>query len=140
MKTLTRLVYRSESCISHDDTPALDAIFDVSLKNNARNHLTGALALPDGKFVQVIEGTRAAVDALMARLGADDRHSDINILGQWTVTARLFGNWSMARPDPEPLSAQSFRIITEVGSGAQVVGLLINMIDEARQDSLFGVS
>ena len=139
MKSLTRLVYRSESRISHHDTPALDAIFRVSLKNNARDHITGALALPDGKFVQVIEGAIAAVDSLMARLQADERHSHINILGQWPITARLFGNWAMARPNPDPLGEQTFRIITDVGSGAQVVGLLVNLIDHAQRDTLFGV-
>lgn len=138
MKSLTRLVYRSHSCISHDDTPALDAIFKVSVRNNARDRITGALALPDGKFVQTIEGETQVLDALMERLHADPRHEDLTVLGRWPISARLFGGWAMARPDPTPLTDQAFRIMTEVGSGAQVVGLLVNMTQHA-EGAFFGV-
>lgn len=129
-RTLHRLVYRSDSNISHDDRPALRAIFETSLLNNRRDKITGALALPDGKFVQVLEGGRGAVSALMERLAADSRHSGITILGEWPITARLFTGWAMAHPDPEPLDLQAFRIMTSVGSGAQVVGLLRALVDD----------
>jgi hypothetical protein len=36
----------------------------------------------------------------------------------------------MARPDPEPLSNQAFRIVTEDGSGVQVTGILLDMTRE----------
>ena len=35
----------------------------------------------------------------------------------------------MARPDPTPLSDQSFRIITQDGSGAQVTGILLGLLE-----------
>lgn len=129
-RTLHRLVYRSDSNISHDNQLALRAIFQTSLRNNRRDKITGALALPDGKFVQVLEGSRAAVSGLMKRLAADDRHSGIAVLGEWPITARLFTGWAMAHPDPEPLDLQAFRIMTLVGSGAQVVGLLRALVDD----------
>ncbi len=47
--------------------------------------------------------------------------------GEGTITARLFSGWAMARPDPEPLSRQAFRIVTEDGSGVQVTGILLDM-------------
>jgi len=127
---LKRLVYRSESLIDHEDTVALDAIFRVSLINNRRDRITSALALPDGTFVQVIEGAPRNVDALMARIRADGRHDNIIVLGEWPVTARLFPGWAMARPDSRPLSEQAFRIATEVGSGVQVTGVLLGMMQE----------
>ena len=129
-RTLHRLVYRSDSNISHDDEPALRETFQTSLVNNRRARITGALALPDGKFVQVLEGSRAAVSALMERLTSDVRHSGIAVLGEWPITARLFSGWAMAHPDPEPLDLQAFRIMTSVGSGAQVVGLLRALVDD----------
>jgi hypothetical protein len=132
---LHRVVYRSESCIRHDDIAGLDAIFRTSVRNNRRDSITGALALPDGKFVQVLEGRRPALDALLARLSADPRHTDIAVLGQWEVTARLFAGWAMARPDPTPLKDQAFRVVTEDGSGAQVVGVLLDLSERA--DRLF---
>lgn len=127
--SLRRLVYRSHSNISHGDSPALRKIFDTSCRNNQRDHITGALALPDGKFVQALEGSRSVLDALMVRLGRDDRHSDIVVLGDWSITARLFPGWAMAHPDPTPLSEQSFRIITDSGSGAQCTGLLLGLME-----------
>lgn len=126
---LKRLVYRSESLIDHDDSAALDAIFRVSLTNNRRDGITGALALPDGKFVQVIEGSGRNVEALMARIRADGRHDDLSILGEWAITARLFPDWAMARPDSTPLSQQAFNICTEDGSGVQVTGILLGMTE-----------
>lgn len=128
VKDLCRLVYRSESRIDHNDDVALDGIFRISVKNNLRDRITGALALPDGKFVQVIEGARRDVAALMVRVRADDRHLNVTVLGNRSITARLFEGWAMARPDPEPLSNQAFRIVTEDGSGVQVTGILLGMI------------
>lgn len=130
MSSLCRLVYRSQSLISHEDRPALRAIFDISVRNNRRDRITGALALPDGTFVQALEGTRSKIDGLMARLGADDRHMGIVVLGEWDISARLFEGWSMAAPDPTPLDSQSFRIMTQNGSGAQVAGLLLSLTDD----------
>lgn len=124
---LKRLVYRSESLIAHDDIPALDLIFRASLANNKRDRITGALALPDGKFVQVIEGAESVLDDLLVRLRADVRHEKLVVLGEWPVTARLFPGWAMARPDPTPLSQQAFNIVTEDGSGVQVTGVLLGM-------------
>lgn len=124
---LRRLVYRSESRIDHYDSVALDAIFRISLTNNKRDRITGALALPDGKFVQAIEGVGRDLDALMVRLRVDKRHQNLAILGEWVITARLFPGWAMARPDPTPLSQQAFNIVTKNGSGAQVTGILVDM-------------
>ncbi|MGV9010701.1 BLUF domain-containing protein [Brevundimonas sp.] len=134
-KTLIRLVYRSESLISHDDNAGLRAIFQTSNRNNKRDHITGALALPDGKFVQVVEGARDKVELLMGRVRADARHEDIVVLGEWEVRSRLFPSWNMAQPDPAPLSEQAFRIITESDSGAQVTAILLDLT--AKGDRLF---
>ena len=129
-KDLCRLVYRSESRIDHNDDVGLDGIFRISVKNNFRDRITGALALPDGKFVQVVEGGRRNVDALLARIRADDRHFNVVVLGDWAITARLFPGWAMARPDPEPLSNQAFRIVTQDGSGVQVTDILLGMTQQ----------
>lgn len=132
---LWRVVYRSDSCIAHADTESLDDIFRVSVTNNRREGITGCLALPDGKFVQVIEGIRSKVDALVDRIRADVRHRNLTVLGEWPIQNRLFTGWAMARPDPTPLKDQSFRIITETGSGAQVTGILSELTEQT--ESLF---
>ena len=127
-KTLTRIVYRSRSRISHDDAPALDAIFRVSVRNNRRDGITGCLALPDGHFVQVLEGRKDRVDRLMERIRADDRHEDVTVLGEWPIRAPLFVGWAMARPDATPMMEQAFRICTDDGSGVQVTSILLGLM------------
>ena len=134
-KTLRRLVYRSDSCISHDDVAALDAIFRASIRNNARDAITGALALPDGKFVQCLEGPELALTHAMDRIRADERHRNLTVLGEWPIEARLFRGWAMARPDPTPLTDQAFRIVTRDGSGAEVTGILLDLF--SKSDLLF---
>lgn len=126
---LCRLVYRSLSRISHEDVPALDAIFRTSIRNNRKTGITGCLALPDGHFVQVIEGRTAAVDRLMSRIVADDRHDQIKVLGRWPVRGRLFIGWAMARPDPTPMSEQALRVCTQDGSGVQVTSTLLGLVE-----------
>ena len=135
-KALRRLVYRSTATIAEDDVAALDAIFTSSTRNNRRNKITGCLAHPDGKFVQVLEGDAARLDELMKRIRADKRHKDVTVLGEWAIEQRLFPNWTMARPDRTPLSEQSFNIITHDGSAAQVVGILLQILNDAKKHYL----
>lgn len=87
--------------------------------------------------MQVVEGAGAKIDALMERIAADPRHKDIAILGRWSTPGRLFDTWAMARPDSTPLQEQSFRIINETGTGAQVVSALLGLTKRA--ESLYDV-
>lgn len=127
-KSLVRIVYRSRSTLHPDNVEELDKIFRISIKNNLRSKLTGCLAHPDGHFVQVIEGESNQVSSLMDRLRGDSRHKDIEILGEWKASSRLFSAWAMARPDLRPLADQSFRLIDEKGSGSQVTAILLSLV------------
>ena len=120
-----------------DDTTTVKAIFEVSRRNNKRDRITGGLAQPDGHFTHGVEGPAVAIDALMARVAADPRHDDIVILGRWPAPGRLFEAWVMAIPDRTPLKEQSFRIINETGTGAQVVSVLLELTK--RPGSLYGI-
>jgi hypothetical protein len=127
---LVRTVYRSRSTLHPDNLEELDKIFRTAVRNNRKRNLSGCLAHPDGHFVQVIEGEEKRVDALMEILAADERHADIIVLGRWRTSARIFSNWAMARPDIRPLADQSLRLINEVGSGAQITGILLALVAE----------
>lgn len=50
-------------------------------------------------YLQLIEGPDAAVQATYARIKADDRHLELNLLISRVVTDRLFPKWAM-RDDP----------------------------------------
>lgn len=132
-KSLRRIVYRSTATIADDDVAALDAIFTSSVRNNRRDKITGCLAHPDGKFVQVLEGDAQKLDELMTRIRADKRHKDIIVLNEWPIKQRLFPSWAMARPDRTPLSQQAFNIVTQDGTAAQVVSILLNVLHDAEK-------
>ena len=125
-RSLRRVVYRSDSHIPHDDKVALQAIFKTSLRNNRRDAITGALALPDGKFVQVIEGTPGALDGLLRRLAPDPRHRDIVILDRRPIAERRFTDWTMAssRIGPETAPVLERLMATPAASADEIVALL----------------
>ena len=91
---LFRAVYVSAA--SHDLTDGeLAAILDVSRRNNVAWGVTGALAYHDRAFVQVLEGPEAAVEALLARIARDPRHTEVTVCDRSRVDGRAFGAWSM---------------------------------------------
>jgi hypothetical protein len=93
---LERLVYGSTATGHTDNLLNIATILAESGRNNARDGLTGALAAHDGRFIQVIEGSRDSIDGLLRRLATDPRHKDIVIFGRDPVEQRLFGDWVMA--------------------------------------------
>ncbi len=63
---------------------------------NTRHRLTGLLLHSNGCFVQVLEGPKAEVQALYARIQQDARHTHIVTVSEGLGAARRFGNWDMA--------------------------------------------
>jgi Sensors of blue-light using FAD len=76
---------------------ALDAILKQSRKNNPKRGITGMLCYANGVFVQVIEGGRAEVSALLTWIATDERNSGIQVLVFEEITERRFGNWTMGQ-------------------------------------------
>ena len=62
---------------------------------NALDGVTGLLIFNGRRFLQVIEGAESAIDDLVARLRADDRHSAFEIRDERYVEERAFPDWSM---------------------------------------------
>ncbi len=94
------------------DAAQLEALIrdirDASLRNNARDHLTGALAYSPHCFAQAIEGAPAHLDALLDRLDRDTRHRGLNILERRDIRARMFPDWAMAfAPVPEAAAMET---------------------------------
>ena len=105
--TLGRLVYFSKATVSTDSLWVLTDLLGASQRNNDRDNVTGALAIADGWFFQVIEGPGSKLNNLLRRLEADTRHTEIKVLSRREVSFRLFGEWSMC----------SNRITPEIGPG-----------------------
>ena len=79
-----------------DDGPDVAAITEVARARNSTLDVTGALISTDVHFSQVLEGPGAAVDAVMASIRSDPRHSDIRVLQEGPRRARWFSRWSLA--------------------------------------------
>lgn len=93
---LCRLVYVSRADFPQSEVRGhVDAILAASLKNNARDGVTGALLFTAGSFAQVLEGPRAVIEQTFERIQRDPRHCDAIILAVEPTDARAFSNWSM---------------------------------------------
>lgn len=98
MRDIYRLVYTSRNLLEggeEEQKAAIAGLLAVSKRNNARVGVTGALLFNGGSFAQVLEGSRAAVEATFERIQRDPRHSDVAVLQCEPVAARGFPNWSM---------------------------------------------
>jgi hypothetical protein len=94
LASLFRLVYVSTARPGLSDSDIED-LLNVAQSNNDERYLTGYLVHNGPSFMQLLEGPKAEVDEIYARIVKDQRHSGVTrILAEWT-TERAFPNWSM---------------------------------------------
>jgi hypothetical protein len=95
---LVRLLYASRTT-SEIDEALVTSILEHSRKHNLEHGITGVLctASPGNVFLQLLEGGRAAVNALYASIVRDPRHRDVTLLDYGEIDERRFGSWRMGR-------------------------------------------
>jgi len=137
---LTRLVYHSENHLGAKRAIAggsklgmiddLNVILAASQRNNEKAGVTGALLFDTVWFIQILEGERDAVSAVLRRIMGDERHDALTVMDCRPVEARLFGNWwmglGMLRGDNGALFARhglGARLDPRQMSGDQAVAL-----------------
>ena len=97
-------------------------ILATSQRNNARDDLTGALMIHDGRFLQVLEGAAQDLDRLMTRLAADRRHEAVTIMQRTPIAERSFAGWAMASVRVTPALENLLReTVAEGRSSAETV-------------------
>ncbi|MBK1643825.1 hypothetical protein CKO25_03945 [Thiocapsa imhoffii] len=85
----------------------IDEIVAQSRASNRPEGITGLLIYQNGYFMQLLEGRQEPVEALMARIAEDPRHSEPLVVVRGYAGQRLFADWSMgywkvgATPDGE---------------------------------------
>lgn len=99
------LIYMSTAVQPLSDAE-LSALLHQARLRNEQDNITGALVYGDGRFMQIIEGDKAALDDLYARLLSDQRHVGLVKLADKEVAERSFADWSMAF---RPVSDEEFR-------------------------------
>lgn len=91
---LTRLIYASTAAIAVEPDMIQD-ILKSARRFNLSNDITGMLCEGSGKFIQYLEGDRAAINKLYAKLMLDWRHKDLIILDHAEIEERSYKDWSM---------------------------------------------
>ena len=89
-----QLVYRSTA--SQEFWPNdLFALVEKARTKNAARGITGMLLFHKNQFLQLLEGSEAAVRACFEVLRRDARHRDIKVLLTDEVQERCFPEWTM---------------------------------------------
>lgn len=103
---LFRLIYSSEAT---RDLPIsdLEVMLAQSRARNTLRDVTGVLVFVEGVFLQILEGSRDAVVALMEKIGRDERHTNLKVFHEEEIEKRTFGAWRMAfvSPSAEEMAA-----------------------------------
>lgn len=94
---LVRLIYASK--INNSGANILDDIVTQARGRNPANGITGVLCHGGGIFLQALEGSRHAVNALYGNIVRDQRHTDVTLLHYEEVDQRRFGGWTMGQVD-----------------------------------------
>jgi Sensors of blue-light using FAD len=92
---LIRLIYVSKA-VDPQTRALTDSILRKAHAWNRKNDITGVLCQGQGVFLQVLEGERGKVTDLYARIHADPRHKDLELIHCEGISERRYGDWSMA--------------------------------------------
>ena len=124
---LIRLIYVSQA-VDAQTRALTDSILRTAHAWNSQNNITGVLCEGQGVFLQALEGERGKVTRLYARIFADPRHKDLELIHCEGITERRYGEWSMARvslsdvdpqtkivwPDFDPYSANGMVVMARI--------------------------
>ncbi len=91
---LSTLVYQSRPVKLFTEIELQDLLDHARARNHA-NAITGLLVYDHGCFFQWLEGPTAAVANVWASIQRDPRHGNVEVLGEKSITKRLFSDWDM---------------------------------------------
>ena len=135
---LIRMLYVSKAAGPQTSTVTA-RILATAQEQNRLNNITGLLCQGQGLYLQVLEGERAAVNRLYARLLADTRHQDVQILHLEEIRQRRYPAWSMALislSDDDPmLQLQHPEFDPYSAPGGVVMGMLEEMAAQGHRIS-----
>ena len=124
---LIRLIYVSKA-VEPQSSTLIDSVLRKAHAWNTENDITGVLCEGQGVYLQALEGERGKVTRLYARISADPRHTDLELIHCECITERRYGEWSMARvslsdvdpqtrivwPELDPYSASGMVVMAKI--------------------------
>lgn len=100
MPELQQILYVSQ--LAPDQPPnVVGRIVTLARSRNATDGITGLLVFDGMRFCQHFEGPPERVQALMARLSTDRRHTDLQVLHQGQVAQRHYQRFEMGLAEIE---------------------------------------
>ncbi|MBY0573325.1 MAG: BLUF domain-containing protein [Undibacterium sp.] len=93
---LVRLLYASRS-IDETMCSEVQKIMQQAREHNPTHGITGILCHSDQVFMQVIEGSRTAINQLYGQILLDPRHTDVTLLHYEEITERRYAGWTMGQ-------------------------------------------
>ena len=93
-RSIYQVLYHSRATQPPSETDLRDLLAQAE-DHNARHQITGLLLYSAGRYVQVLEGNQADVQALYARICRDPRHAQVVTVSEGPGPQRLFADWSM---------------------------------------------
>jgi len=126
---LIRLIYVSKAVDAQTHT-LTDSILRKAHAWNTRHEITGVLCEGQGMFLQALEGERGTVTRLYARIFADPRHKDLELIHCESITQRRYGEWSMARVSLSDVDPQTKIVWPDFDPYSENGQLVMARIDE----------
>ena len=114
------IVYFSKSVRPFDEND-LSAILQKSHQNNAKTGITGVLLYVRGSIIQVLEGEKAALEALYKRIEQDRRHVEVAQVLNRPIARRLFANWSMGYETITTRQFEEIKSIVDLGDESNLI-------------------
>jgi hypothetical protein len=88
------LVYTSVAVAPCSEVDLIQ-LLEQSRNSNKTTDITGILLYIQGKFIQVLEGEKTAVNKLYTKIVGDVRHKKVTIVIEGDSKERMFKGWSM---------------------------------------------
>ncbi len=131
-----RILYVSRA-VGPQTTTVTGSILAKAQASNAANGIGGVLCQGQGMYLQVLEGERGAVNRLYARIVADPRHRDVEMLLFEEIASPRFAGWSMALvdlSDSDPMVRLGHPEFDPYhASGAMVMTLLDELLESGQR-------
>lgn len=126
---LVRLLYASRAVVPFTEEE-LGQVLRESRASNPERGITGVLCYSEGIFMQVLEGGRTPVNEVYARIAADPRHTQVELLSYEEIEERRFAGWSMGQIDlaslnPAMLLKYSERAVLDPFAGSGKVSMAL---------------
>lgn len=90
MKQLTYLSRPTETITSRYSLNPLRALIDNSARRNKSSCITSVFFIDTAAIVQCIEGPGLYVDELFDQILCDDRHYDVKVIAETSISSRSF--------------------------------------------------